>query len=108
MGIQTITQGKVVCIFFADGTMEYRDRLTMEEIYNEPARDRIMSLHQVGFSFTDPTPCESFFLWRYIAEWSESTHTNPCSPSIRLVAYKHIASTIMPGRRDQVEAAPVH
>lgn len=60
MGVQTITQGKVVCISFADGTVEYRDRLTMAEIYNEPASDRIMSLHQVGFSFSDPTPCKYF------------------------------------------------
>ena len=60
-GLQTITQGKVVCITFADGTLEYRDRLTMAEIYTEPATDRIMSLHQVGFSFTDPSPCELFW-----------------------------------------------
>ena len=59
VGIQVITQGKVVCITFADGTLEYRDRLTMAEIYTEPTPDRIMSLHQVGFSFTDPTPCKS-------------------------------------------------
>lgn len=58
VGLQVITQGKVVCITFADGTLEYRDRLTMAEVYTEQTPDRIMSLHQVGFSFTDPTPCE--------------------------------------------------
>ena len=60
-GLQTITQGKVVCITFADGTLEYRDRLTMAEVYTESATDRIISLHQVGFSFTDPSPCERFW-----------------------------------------------
>lgn len=56
VGIQPITQGKVICITFADGTVEYRDRLTMAETYNEPSPDRVMSLTQAGFSFMDPTP----------------------------------------------------
>lgn len=58
VGLQPITQGKVVCVTFADGTVEYRDRLTMAEIYAEPNTERVMSMHQVGFSFTDPSPCK--------------------------------------------------
>lgn len=58
VGLQPVTQGKVVCVTFADGTIEYRDRLTMAEIYAEPNTDRIMSMHQVGFSFADPSPCK--------------------------------------------------
>lgn len=58
LGLQPTTQSKVVCITFADGTVEYRDRLTMAEIYTEPSTERIMSMHQVGFSFTEPSPCK--------------------------------------------------
>jgi mediator of RNA polymerase II transcription subunit 16 len=30
----------------------------MEEIYNEENLDHVSSLHQVGFSFADPSPCK--------------------------------------------------
>ena len=51
-------QGKVICFAFGDGTVQYRDRVTMGEVYNEPNFDTIMSPHQVGFQFTNETPCE--------------------------------------------------
>ncbi len=49
--------GKVICFAFSDGTVQYRDRLTMNEIYHEQDLTRIMSPHQVGFQFTEETPC---------------------------------------------------
>ena len=57
VGIQTLHYGKVISITFSDGTIEYRDRITMNEVYNEPNTERIMSLHHVGFSFPDFSPC---------------------------------------------------
>ncbi|KAK4195172.1 putative mediator of RNA polymerase II transcription subunit 16 [Triangularia verruculosa] len=53
----TIQLGKVICVTFSDGTIQYRDRLTMAEVFNEHNTDTINSPHQVGFQFEDPTPC---------------------------------------------------
>ncbi|KAM0276145.1 hypothetical protein ACHAQH_007033 [Verticillium albo-atrum] len=57
VGMQTIHFGKVVCIAFSDGSIEYRDRFTMQETYNELSLDRVMTLNQVGFTFAEGSPC---------------------------------------------------
>ncbi|EGY18438.1 mediator of RNA polymerase II transcription subunit 16 [Verticillium dahliae VdLs.17] len=57
VGMQTIHFGKAVCIAFSDGSVEYRDRFTMQETYNELSLDRVMTLNQVGFTFSEGTPC---------------------------------------------------
>lgn len=49
--------GKIVCMAFSDGTIEYRDRFTMQETYNETNLDRVMTLNQVGFTFAEELPC---------------------------------------------------
>jgi len=54
----TMQLGKVICFAFSDGTVQYRDRVTMNEVYNEHNVNSIMSPHQVGFQFTNETPCE--------------------------------------------------
>jgi mediator of RNA polymerase II transcription subunit 16, fungi type len=58
ISIHTMQLGKVICFAFSDGTVQYRDRVTMNEMYNEHNVNSIMSPHQVGFQFTDETPCE--------------------------------------------------
>lgn len=57
VGIQSIQFGKVVCFLYSDGTIDYRDRFTMEEVYNELNLDRVMTLNQVGFTFANPSAC---------------------------------------------------
>ena len=59
ISVSTMQQSKVVCFVFSDGTVQYRDRATMRELYNEPDLNNIMSLHQVGFQFTNDTPCKT-------------------------------------------------
>jgi mediator of RNA polymerase II transcription subunit 16 len=55
----TTTQfGRVLCFAFSDGTVQYRDRFTMNEMYNEHNTNTIMHPLQVGFQFTNDTPCE--------------------------------------------------
>ena len=58
IGLQVIQFGKVISIAFSDGSVEYRDRSTMQEVYMEPSLERIMTLHQVGYAYADDTPCE--------------------------------------------------
>jgi mediator of RNA polymerase II transcription subunit 16 len=57
VSVHTAQLGKVVCLAFSDGTVQYRDRLTMDEVYHEPNIERIMTPNQVGFSFGQETPC---------------------------------------------------
>ncbi|KAK0656360.1 RNA polymerase II mediator complex subunit Sin4 [Cercophora newfieldiana] len=57
ISIHTMQLGKVICFAFSDGTVQYRDRITMNEVYNEHNLSTIMSPHQVGFQFTNETPC---------------------------------------------------
>jgi mediator of RNA polymerase II transcription subunit 16 len=56
--IHIMQLGKVICFAFSDGTVQYRDRITMNEIYNEPNLDRIMTLGHVGFQFAEESPCK--------------------------------------------------
>lgn len=58
ISIHTMQLGKVICFAFSDGTVQYRDRVTMNEVYNEHNLSSIMSPHQVGFQFTNDTPCK--------------------------------------------------
>ncbi len=60
VSIHPVLFGRAICIAFSDGTVQYRDRFTMDEIYNETNTNRIMVPNQVGFQFTDSTPCR----WR--------------------------------------------
>ena len=76
VGIQHVQFGKVVGIFFADGSVEYRDRITMEEIYNEENLDRVSNLQQVGFSFANPSPCKSRGPFRLITTFVHVSMTN--------------------------------
>ncbi|KAK0669411.1 putative mediator of RNA polymerase II transcription subunit 16 [Cercophora samala] len=57
MQATTMQLGKIICITCSDGTVQYRDRFTMAELYNEHNTENITSPHQVGFHFEDPTPC---------------------------------------------------
>ncbi|EQB58220.1 RNA polymerase II Mediator complex subunit Sin4 [Colletotrichum gloeosporioides Cg-14] len=57
IGVHSLQYGRVVCLAFSDGSVEYRDRFTLQEIYNEMNLERIMSLNQVGFTFQDDSPC---------------------------------------------------
>lgn len=58
ISVHVMQLGKVVCFGFSDGTVQYRDRYTLNEIYNEPNTERIMSPIQVGFQFAEEKPCE--------------------------------------------------
>jgi mediator of RNA polymerase II transcription subunit 16 len=58
ISVHVMQLGKVVCFGFSDGTLQYRDRFTMNEIYNEPNTERVMSATQVGFQFAEQKSCK--------------------------------------------------
>ena len=59
IGLQSIYFGKVLMLAFSDGTVEYRDRFTFEELYTAEDTSKVMNLRQVGWSFTDNGACGS-------------------------------------------------
>lgn len=56
--VQTMHFSRVVCFAFSDGSVQYRDRFTMNEIYHEQNTDVIASPLHVGFRFVNDSPCE--------------------------------------------------
>lgn len=61
VSVQVMYLGKVVCFAFSDGTIQYRDRVTMMEMFNEHIVHRVLSPHDVGFQYTNDTPCKPLY-----------------------------------------------
>lgn len=49
--------GKVVFFAYSDGSVEYRDRATMAEIFNDHDLNKVWHLSQIGFAYSDDDPC---------------------------------------------------
>ncbi|KAM0343821.1 hypothetical protein ACHAPU_008090 [Fusarium lateritium] len=58
VAFHTTSFGKILVLAFADGTVEYRDRLTFEELYTTQELNKVMNLRQVGWVFADEGPCQ--------------------------------------------------
>jgi len=54
---QTINLGKILFIAYSDGSVEYRDRVTMAETLNDNDLNRVWHLSQIGFSYPEDDPC---------------------------------------------------
>lgn len=57
VGFQVIQLGKVLLLTMSDGTVEYRDRFSFEELYVTGDLTKVMSLRQVGWNFPEDGPC---------------------------------------------------
>lgn len=57
--IQQINYGKVILLAYSDGSIEYRDRATMQVTFNDGDLDRVWHLSQIGFTYADEEPCRS-------------------------------------------------
>lgn len=60
VSVNRMQSDRLLCFAFSDGTVQYRDRFHMNEVYNEPNTNSIMSPLQVGFQYTNDTPCKLF------------------------------------------------
>ncbi|KAF5626550.1 mediator of rna polymerase ii transcription subunit 16 [Fusarium tjaetaba] len=58
VAFQTTSFGKILVLAFADGTVEYRDRLTFEELYTTQELNKVQNLRQIGWTFADEGPCQ--------------------------------------------------
>ncbi|KAK7714166.1 Mediator of RNA polymerase II transcription subunit 16 [Diaporthe eres] len=57
VSIESTQLGRIICIGFSDGTIQFRDRSTMAELANEDHHNLIMVPQQAGFHFDDEKPC---------------------------------------------------
>jgi mediator of RNA polymerase II transcription subunit 16, fungi type len=55
--VQTMQFGRVIILNFSDGSVEYRDRFTFDEIYASQDLEQIMHLRQVGWTFPEGLAC---------------------------------------------------
>jgi Mediator complex subunit 16 len=99
ISIHTMQLGKVICFAFSDGTVQYRDRFTMEEIYNEHNVNSIMSPHQVGFRFENETPSKR----TPVAILAYPTADAVCRPSSSFLPNKLLLRSNLRGWASQVE-----
>jgi hypothetical protein len=58
LAITSMNLGKVVCFAYSDSSVEYRDRTTMLETFNDGDIDKVWHLSQIGFSYTEDEPCK--------------------------------------------------
>ncbi|KAK1241472.1 hypothetical protein MKX08_001446 [Trichoderma sp. CBMAI-0020] len=58
ISFQSTQFGKVLILTMADGTVEYRDRYTFEEMFTTEDSDKVMNLRQVGWAFSGEGPCQ--------------------------------------------------
>ncbi|KYK58612.1 Mediator of RNA polymerase II transcription subunit 16 [Drechmeria coniospora] len=58
IGFHVTHLGKVVVLSMSDGSVEYRDRFTFEELYLAESLDRVANLRQVGWDFANLGPCD--------------------------------------------------
>lgn len=56
VSIETSLHGRLICLGFSDGTVQYRDRVTMDEIHHEEHQNQILILQQAGFNYGDEKP----------------------------------------------------
>ena len=57
LAITPINLGKILCFAYSDSSVEYRDRTTMAETFNDGDLDRVWHLSQIGFSYTEDESC---------------------------------------------------
>ncbi|KAG9239485.1 mediator of RNA polymeras-like protein II transcription subunit 16 [Amylocarpus encephaloides] len=55
--VQPMNLGKVLFFAYSDGSIEYRDRITMAETFTDHDLDRVWHLSQIGFSYSEDEPC---------------------------------------------------
>lgn len=65
LGVHVLSFGKVLLFYYNDGTVDYRDRFTMQELYREPNLDRMNSILEAGFTQNGAPSCEHVILKVY-------------------------------------------
>ncbi|KAI9737316.1 MAG: mediator complex subunit [Claussenomyces sp. TS43310] len=57
IAIESIAFDRILCVSYSDGSIEYRDRSTLSELFMDGGLDSFSHISQLGFSFDDDEPC---------------------------------------------------
>jgi mediator of RNA polymerase II transcription subunit 16 len=57
--MQSMNLGKVIFFAYSDSSVEYRDRVSMAEIFIDDDLDRVWHLSQIGFTYPEDEPCKN-------------------------------------------------
>jgi len=85
IALETMNIGKVLFLAYADGSVEYRDRLTMTETFNDGDLDRVWHLSQIGFSYPNDDPCMCPLPITYNRANNEKVFKLHCLPATALL-----------------------
>ena len=59
VSMETMNFGMVLVLTYSDGSVEYRDRLTMQETFlDQDTFDKVWHISQLGFSYSQDEPCK--------------------------------------------------
>jgi mediator of RNA polymerase II transcription subunit 16, fungi type len=61
IGVTLTRLNTAMCITYSDGTIEYRDRTTLNPLWTEVNLDRINSIHEAGFTHSGEQSCRCSF-----------------------------------------------
>lgn len=75
--VQQVNVSTVLTMVFSDGSVESRDRMTLQVLAPDENDDQISSLYQIGFNFLGARPCK----W---ASSMEHTKTKTRSDSLQV------------------------
>lgn len=89
LSLQTLFLGTVLAMTYSDGTIEFRDRTSIEPLPKDERTRQVSGLFQVGFDFLDVGACK-------FGPWTSIDHAKPN----RYQAY------IVPSRRTHVPWSP--
>ena len=104
VGIQTMQFGKIVILTMADGTAEFRDRFTFEQVYVEQDTTKVMNLRQVGWSMSDEGPCKAI----PVASYALCSVLTPIRFAGRLLADFLFHDTDRRRRKTEMEQASLY
>lgn len=57
ISIEVIQLGNVICFIYGDGSIGYRDRATMLQVFTDFDLNRVQHLNQIGFSYEEDGLC---------------------------------------------------
>ncbi|RFU33515.1 hypothetical protein B7463_g2798, partial [Scytalidium lignicola] len=57
LSMQPINLGRIICFAYSDSSVDYRDRITMTETFNDNDLNRVWHLSQIGFSYIEDESC---------------------------------------------------
>lgn len=59
--MEAICFERIICFAYSDGSVEYRDRSSLAELFTQGGEDKFSHISQIGFTYNgyEPSKCQS-------------------------------------------------